>query len=251
MRNFSKDTKQLSGFFDSINKQSRFIRGQVNQLNRSVDVFKDLQKQVNQVPRVNQLPRSANIFKPLQTQVNEINQVPRLADMLKPLQTQVNEINQVSRSADLFKDLQKQVNQVSRSADLLKRLQTEVDELNQVSRSADLLKRLQTQARQVYQDVGLIESVREQSGLVNESLLPVPEQIPVPDEEPEIEIIWYSKIRITKREAILMAVPEIWELLKPHLIEGIKSGNKHLTELLEQINDLPIEEVLRLFICMN
>ena len=264
---------------------------QVNQLNWSANILKPLQTEVDELNQVNQLNWSANILKPLQTEVDELNQVNQLnwsADILKPLQTEVDELNQVNQlnwSVDILKPLQtevdelNQVNQLNWSADILKPLQTEVDELNQVNQlnwsaiyqaqasnilrgtevdelnqmnwSADILKPLQAQARQVYQDVGLIESVRERSGLVNESLLSVPEQIPVPDEEPEIEIIrdnWYSKIGTTEVQVILtiiqiiqLTAPGIWELLKPHLIEGIKSGNKHLTEL---INDLPIEEVL-------
>lgn len=82
-----------------------------------------------------------------------------------------------------------------------------------------------------------------------------PNNDPALDESQWIEIIefaqrdnWYSKIGITKGQVILtiiqLSAPEIWELLKPHLIEGIKSGNQLLTELLEKVNDLPLEEVL-------
>ena len=58
----------------------------------------------------------------------------------------------------------------------------------------------------------------------------------------------YSKIKIIKGRVadiiITLSASETWEHLKPHLIKGIESGNTHLTELLEKIHDLPIEEIL-------
>ena len=81
-----------------------------------------------------------------------------------------------------------------------------------------------------------------------------PVEYPFIDESKWIEIVefaqrdkWYSKIEITGGQVVLTIIqltgPEIWRLLKPHLIEGIKSGNQHLTELLEKINNLPVEEI--------
>ena len=75
------------------------------------------------------------------------------------------------------------------------------------------------------------------------------------DESQWIEIIkfaqrdnWFSKIEITPGQLILTVIqltaPEIWDTLKPHLSEAIKSGNEHLTDLIEKIQDLPVEEIL-------
>ena len=59
---------------------------------------------------------------------------------------------------------------------------------------------------------------------------------------------WFSKIEITSGQVILTVIqltaPGIWNILKPHLSEEIKNGNERLTELMEKINDLPLEEVL-------
>ena len=75
------------------------------------------------------------------------------------------------------------------------------------------------------------------------------------DESQWIELIkfsqrrnWFSKIEITPGNAILtviqLSAPIMWDILKPYLSEEIKSGNERLTELMEKINDLPLEEIL-------
>ena len=75
------------------------------------------------------------------------------------------------------------------------------------------------------------------------------------DESQWVEVIkfaqrrnWFSKIEITPGQVILTVIqltaPGIWDILKPYLREEIKSGNERLTELMEKINDLPLEEVL-------
>lgn len=75
------------------------------------------------------------------------------------------------------------------------------------------------------------------------------------DESQWIEIIkfsqrrnWFSKIEITSGQVILTVIqltaPGIWDILKPHLSEEIKNGNERLTELMEKVNDLPLEEAL-------
>ena len=75
------------------------------------------------------------------------------------------------------------------------------------------------------------------------------------DESQWIEIIkfsqrrnWFSKIEITPGQVILTVIqltaPGIWDILKPHLSEEIKIGNERLTELMEKIKNLPLEEVL-------
>lgn len=75
------------------------------------------------------------------------------------------------------------------------------------------------------------------------------------DESKWIEIVkfaqrdnWFSKFEITSGQVTLTVIqltaPQIWDILKPHLSEAIKSGNKHLTDLIEQIQDLPVEEIL-------
>ena len=59
---------------------------------------------------------------------------------------------------------------------------------------------------------------------------------------------WYSKFEIiggVVRQAIIqISVREIWELLKSRLGEGVENEDDHLTDLIEKIKDLPIEEVL-------
>ena len=59
---------------------------------------------------------------------------------------------------------------------------------------------------------------------------------------------WYSKFEIiggVVRQAIIqISVREVWELLKSRLSEGIENEDDHLTDLIEKIKDLPIEEVL-------
>ena len=59
---------------------------------------------------------------------------------------------------------------------------------------------------------------------------------------------WYSKFEIIGGAVIgaiiEMPIQETWELLKARLSEGIENGDDQLTDLMEKINDLPIEEVL-------
>ena len=43
---------------------------------------------------------------------------------------------------------------------------------------------------------------------------------------------------------IEIPIQEIWELLKSRISEGIENGDDQLTDLIEKIKDLPIEEVL-------
>ena len=42
---------------------------------------------------------------------------------------------------------------------------------------------------------------------------------------------------------IQLTAPEIWGVLKPHLSKAIESGNEHLTDLMEKIKNLPVEEI--------
>ena len=57
---------------------------------------------------------------------------------------------------------------------------------------------------------------------------------------------WYSKFEIIGGAVIgaiiEMPIQEIWELLKARLSEGIENGDDQLTDLIEKIKDLPIEE---------
>ncbi len=59
---------------------------------------------------------------------------------------------------------------------------------------------------------------------------------------------WYSKIEIIGgmviQTIIQISVSETWELLKAHLSERGAGGNEHLTDLMDKIKDLPLEEVL-------
>ena len=75
------------------------------------------------------------------------------------------------------------------------------------------------------------------------------------DESQWIEIIkfaqrrnWYSKYKIIggvlRQTIIQISLREIWDLLKARLSEGIESGDEHLTDLMEKIKDLPLEDVL-------
>ena len=57
---------------------------------------------------------------------------------------------------------------------------------------------------------------------------------------------WYSKFEIIGGAVIgaiiEMPIQEIWELLKARLSDGIENGDDPLTDLIEKIKDLPIEE---------
>ena len=75
------------------------------------------------------------------------------------------------------------------------------------------------------------------------------------DESKWIEVIkfsqrknWYSKIRITKGRVveviISLSASEIWEYVKPYIVDGINSGNSSLNDLLEKIKDLPSEKIV-------
>ena len=59
---------------------------------------------------------------------------------------------------------------------------------------------------------------------------------------------WYSKIEINSGQVILTVIqltaPEIWDILKPYLSEAVKSGNERLTDLIEKIQGLPVEDIL-------
>ena len=59
---------------------------------------------------------------------------------------------------------------------------------------------------------------------------------------------WYSKFEIiggvVRQSVIQISVSEIWGLLKSRLSEGIENEDDHLTDLIEKIKDLQIEEVL-------
>ena len=89
----------------------------------------------------------------------------------------------------------------------------------------------------------------EQPAMSNESIEDI-----ILDESQWIEIIkfaqrdnWYSKIVINKGHVIgaiiQITASEIWDAIKPHLSQGLKSGSKDVTDLMEKIKDLPLKEI--------